>query len=727
MPSQPQNPKKMKTHRLKTPFGNSTKRQKNIRKNGTKLDSCEPTCKHFAKLVSEGSLTESDAALGSVAELKNRILSRESVVQFQEVLAILSQVKFGGPILAFVRQRKLSSAAAKIEHKGFLIYPFLSYYFDGVLGGQMSDLSIEGQRGLVESIKVSEIEAESEFSFVCGGASDKGICEELQALFHAYFVSFELERCIERSAFLLMQQKSQGADGIAKPYEILKGTILEVFDTRMVFLSTADDEHIRIQDTETSFDGMPDVSELKELVSDVKRFRHSRSALVKRGKSHFMVHAIPMRQGSGNRVPEVMVLYSCGPSLSIFAIKLSEFFVRLTVDKLMERGRQKFERSVQREIISPTASGDSKIGSFEDFCHRITLQLSVLTNSHSVTVRKFSPFTNSLDLVSSFAFEKSDEASIAIKCDPSNSVNAFCFLQDTVTPYVYLPDIHNIPELYRSGGLSNALRSREKTNSEICLPIGSHPLRLGTLNLESANYAAYELDIEFLQSIAFHISQYWKTLSTVDDAWWLSQLSLTHLATHELRDFKETLDSPQRHALENIIYTISPAEHFNQNHEQKWTAFLNFVRRQHNRLASPDLFDKIWVIDGIDGDETISNRFLGSLRLIVHSMLSNTRHSEYTKNKIHIEKQVSGVNSVISIKYESRVSFVDPDSLVDLERRFSVPALSADGWHFGLFLIGVHARLLGGDVEIDPGCKVDFNYSPFSYIVRVAVPEAKHD
>jgi hypothetical protein len=239
--------------------------------------------------------------------------------------------------------------------------------------------------------------------------------------------------------------------------------------------------------------------------------------------------------------------------------------------------------------------------------------------------------------------------------------------------------------------------------------------------------AAYDFDLEFLQSIAFHIFQFWSVLNTAGDTWWLSQLSLTHLATHELRDFKQTLEPTQRKQLENIIYTISPAEHFDRRRpQQTWNSVVEFIKRHHRRLSSRR-FEDVWKFFGIALDQKIESRFLGSLRLIIHAILSNTRHSDYEKNAISLRKEMLGEREVITIQYSSNVSYVDPETLLEIEQRFRIPSLSADGWHFGLFLIGVHARILGGYIEIDPACRREFNYGPFAYLVRVPVPETAHD
>ena len=129
-------------------------------------------------------------------------------------------------------------------------------------------------------------------------------------------------------------------------------------------------------------------------------------------------------------------------------------------------------------------------------------------------------------------------------------------------------------------------------------------------------------------------------------------------------------------------------------------------------------------MDNIDATQPLGSRFLGSLRLILECVVNNAKkHSEYSLNNIEICLSSPGKGRVITIIYRSNINYIDPQTLEEIERRFVTPALSADGWHFGLFLVGVHARLLGGDIEIDPVCKKSFNYGPFAYMVQIPLAE----
>ncbi len=392
----------------------------------------------------------------------------------------------------------------------------------------------------------------------------------------------------------------------------------------------------------------------------VQQFKHSALIPHRGTEREYDIYAIPIRRGSSPRIRETLLIIGHRHKIPEFAVKLNEVFIRLTDDKLMDLGRQEFLRELQNRIISVRALQGSSQESFESFCNWVVTQLSLLTNSHSVTVRKFCAYENTLDLVSAWEGEESQVRTQArLDCNQEESVSAFCFLAGHELGYVYIPDVNDIPDRYRVAGLTSVLRTRKQTTSEICLPIGHHPTRFGTLNLESTNFAAFELDVEFLQRVSFHTFQFWKALTTSGDAWWLSQLSLTHLATHELKDFKNSLNSRQRKELSNIIDTISPAEHFKNSAPVRWSDFTRFLVRAHNRISRKETFEKIWSIDGLEAEGRISPRFLGSLRLIIQSMLSNVRHSDYERNNISVKLRKINGNKSLEILYRSNVSFVD--------------------------------------------------------------------
>jgi hypothetical protein len=626
---------------------------------------------------------------------------------------------------SFIRQPKLTQSKARIEHQGYLIYPYLSIIFEKETKYQLSSLSPDEQQELLEKSVSCEIEIASEFAVCRGSENDREAIEAVQAILHAYFVTYEMDQIVERSVFRLMQDGSQET----LPYHERQAILINInkamfgINTIRVNINQGETLIVNYNNSDISDDIMGKL--LHSAASEVLRFRHSLSAKLSIESGSAYIHAIPTARGKKSNL-EIIVILSKGFRLSPFAIKINEYMVEINRETFIRKPKTSLEKHLQKKIIESKIKKDPA-SEFKKTCDDVVDLLGKLTNSHSITIRKYVPFTDSLHLISGWALERErDNTVTSIRRNVGLSVNSFCY-ESSDEPYIYIPDLNELPERYSQKGLKQPLRTRANSVSEICIPIGVHPIRLGTLNLESPNYAAYELDIGFLERVAFLISQYWSSLTSAGDTWWLSQLSLTHLATHELRDFKETLDLKQKKILEGIISTIAPTEHYSANKDLSWNHFFKYLRRAHGKLLGSKYFYEIWQVQGIEPSDPISSRFLGSLKLIVQCILNNTRHSDYKQNRISLKRDKVGQKEIVIIEYRSMVNYLDPETIVEVERRFIQPSLSSDGWHFGLFLIGVHARLLGGDVAIDPDCRKEFDNAPFSYIVRFPIPEADND
>lgn len=660
------------------------------------------------------------------AELLSALNSRERLVQFHEVLVTISLASPRSAISAFTRQRKLVEGTADLEKDGYIIYPFYSFTISAGSYKQLHTMAKAKRASLLKSLPNSELFLSSEFAMIGGQLDDNETIRVIHNILHAYFASQVLELCVERSARRLVKNSGEENGGYLSQNRLIKKLNHKIFNIQTAFISSHDPDKIRFQPSRLPRELFPDDNLLLELVRETSKFSESRTLRYDFEDRPVMLLAIPLRHSLPFQVSDLMLLRSSEAEFPLIAAKLNEALVRISEEKFAKRGRQEFELELQQRVIEAPRETAVRADAFTEFCDWVTGELLRLTNSHSVTIRRLTPFTNALELISKgIPSDREDNTENDIRSDPSSSVNFFTFSNDCL-PYTYLADVGNIPEKYKKLGLVSVRATRSCTKSEVCLPIGKQPLRLGTINLESEYFAAYGPDIEFLQGVAFHLAQFWGSLGRRDDAWWLSQLSLTHLATHELRDFKETLKAPQKQVLENIVSTISTRDYFEEK-RQTWDDFLSFIEKSHSRLLSEERFLEIWSFEGIDADAEIDSRFLGSLRVIVVCILNNTKHSIYVKNRIRLVRERRAEASVVTITYDSKVNYFTLESIQEFERRFSEPTLSADGWHFGLFLIGVHSRLLGGDIEINPDCKKEIGSGPFSYMVRLIEPSPIHD
>ena len=661
----------------------------------------------------------------NLADLRSFIGERIFQVPFDTIIDAIRSHAPTCEYYLFVRHRKLFDENARHQIGDFLIFPYFSFFVSDTFLYRLHALEYPHQLTVLDMDFSSYWSTSTPYVIVFGRHEDSEYLTLLRDLIHQHFIFSELDTIVDRAAFRLMQ-----SGAVNQLYDNLITLNKERFGLRSLFCTILPDG--RLNPTLTNLDpsALLAYHGISAMSGLCKTYRQSVSRELTDENTRLFAKAIPVKQGTRLRIVGIFFLVSYDHPIDGFAAKLNEIFIDRTNDSQISTAKDAVEKEIQDRIIRASGSRHSDtFGETRDFCSFVLSRLGQSTGSHSATIRRYNSYSNSLDLVSYWSLDDNVEPpSLSIPVDHTSSVNSYCYLNAKDREMVYIRDIANIPDEYRDFGLRSTLVKRRDTKSEICLPIGLNPIRFGTLNLESPLYAAYELDIEFLRSAAFHVAEFWKTINSAGDTWWLSQLSLTHLATHELRDFKETLDPERQRSLENILYTISPTDQYSESRTLTWQSFLDFVHSAHNRLAPTERFADIWKIHGIHPDRGLSPRFLSSLRLIVLSILSNTKHSDYSHNRIFVRSiSTPSGGAVMEITYDSCVNYIDPDTLREIEERFRVPALSGDGWHFGLFLLGVHARLLGGDIEILPDCKREYDYAPFSYRVRVPLEEIQSD
>lgn len=122
------------------------------------------------------------------------------------------------------------------------------------------------------------------------------------------------------------------------------------------------------------------------------------------------------------------------------------------------------------------------------------------TYAHSVTLRLFNPFSESLECVAECAFAsgkyKAKEPN-AIPITRLDSVNVKTFKEKGPNEYTYVP----VMPLLEAGAEIEFYNPRDSA-SEICFPIWQMAVPVGTLNLESPRRHAFGGEILFLQSAA---------------------------------------------------------------------------------------------------------------------------------------------------------------------------------------------------------------------------------
>lgn len=669
-----------------------------------------------------------NAATVAIDGLCDTLRNRRALVPFSEVLRALETVQGEGHLAALVGHPKLTGRPSTLTIDDFLIFERFSF---SILHGELQRLGSipEHERLLWAQDVDKQVNHRTDFVRVYSSGCFEGIADHVVDLLHLFFVTTEYDKLVTKSAKTVARSlASEDRDGAPRYDQLIEANWARHGLKSSFFRLNSDEDFERFLGEYPADDDLL-IPDLRILMHDSIRSRQSLNGEVTINGVAVFVRTIPLRRHTSRKAHGCFVMFSEGVPVPAFAVAVNELVVDRYNEVRVSGAQAAAQVALQLSVIRATKIEELNVQTAQrDFLKVVAKKLILTTHAHSVTIRKYSSFTDSLELVSS------DERPVGgvqhaeglvvsnalptIECSATNSVNGFCYKKIRDTDAVYIPDVDNIPENYRASGLADIKRWRPGTKSELCVPIIARKLRYGTLNLEAPFAAAFEFDVDYVKSISYLVSQYLDILGSGQDSWWLSHLSFTHLATHELKDFKQSLNTTQQERLERIIYTLSPQNLYSSAKGSTLGEVIELMRQAHSRMTAQIQFDSVWKYPASAGDIRLPQRFISSLYLILLSVLNNTRHSKYETDVISVTLvEYSRQPLVLRVDYSSGYAVVDPENLVGM---FDVPNINSDGWHFGLFLIGVHCRLLGGHVEVNPECYRDDDYAKFSF--RIDLP-----
>jgi hypothetical protein len=387
----------------------------------------------------------------------------------------------------------------------------------------------------------------------------------------------------------------------------------------------------------------------------------------------------------------------------------------------------------------------AKIGEF------LCKHLCALTNAESATLRLRHDTQNlirsygraSTPLGQYISNLTATRPNVDIRVDEwPHSAIAFAFYYQSDDPYLYFENVDNIPKKYRQAGLKSILKLRENMHSEAVLRIRRGGLLAAIINVESPIEGAFGYELDFLKDCAAIISDYLSRLEAIGDRFGLATMAETQIQIHRIKSFilswtppKSTqidLSEEAQHAVyickrlkEGLVRQSVPRTRIDFAGAKVAFGSQNSVR-QFNRI----LHDKVRsYLTDTGSDQRLNSVFdgqipesfpftdLSSVVVIMDSIWENiTKNSKLKENRIVLRNaaQPFAKKRVLTIHWIAPTRL--PDS-INRDELFLQPLLSNDGPHYGFFLIGVHARLLGGHVELE-----EFSAPARGFAVRAFIP-----
>jgi hypothetical protein len=325
-----------------------------------------------------------------------------------------------------------------------------------------------------------------------------------------------------------------------------------------------------------------------------------------------------------------------------------------------------------------------------------------------------------------------------------HSAIAFAFHYQEDDPYLYFENMDNIPKKYRRAGLKSILKLRESMHSEAVLRIRRGGLLAAIINVESPIEGAFGYELDFLTDCAAIISDYLSRLEAIGDRFGLATMADTQIQIHRIKSFilswtppsQPTADLPDE--AQHAVYICKRLKEglVQQSVQDPRTridfagAKVTFDSQNSVRHFNRILHDKVnSYLKDTGSDQRINSVFdgeipasfpftdLSSIVVIMDSIWENiTKNSKLKENRIVLRDaaQPFATKRVLTIHWVAPTRL--PDS-INRDEIFLRPILSNDGPHYGFFLIGVHARLLGGHVELE-----EFLPPARGFAVRAFIP-----
>jgi len=366
---------------------------------------------------------------------------------------------------------------------------------------------------------------------------------------------------------------------------------------------------------------------------------------------------------------------------------------------------------------------------FEIFTDKCLKHITTSTYSHSATVRLYNPYNKSLKL---FREMKTDWGYRICELNENEykeipirkyrvSLNAFTFLKNSnENSYSYIKNYNKkIPDEYQVKGLKEILKHRNSL-SEICFPLFCGKIPFGTINIESTIKNAFDHEIEYLSGIKKALEAFYDISIKSSDAKWLAGRSPVYKNVHELsqqiRVNKDLFTTKQIGILQRLVLLddrVAPRKTVKLSFIYK--ELVNWLRTQINEIAIEDALKNI--IFDIKNDQNIKYNIFENILLICKNLMNNIiAHSNFERDKFIIVQNDHlrmGVNANLKIFIKTYGSFED-DTFSSL---LISPILKNSEYHYGMFLVGMLARKLGGIALISRGD----DYSPHT-IIEVSIP-----
>lgn len=395
-----------------------------------------------------------------------------------------------------------------------------------------------------------------------------------------------------------------------------------------------------------------------------------------------------------------------------------------------------FLSKIQAEVIEKFKGNgynnkNELLSDFKIFSEKCLKRIIKTTYAHSAVVRLYNASKNTL---AAFTVEcnkwgkwndcEIDDKKKDIKLKLQHcSVNAFVFAKaltlNLEEQYVYIDHLKKpIPEKYKKNGLNDILMFRKNSMSEICFPLFIGKVPFGVLNIESPIIDAFDDDIHYLLSIKQTIESFYDISIKTTDSNWLAARSPVYKNVHEI---KQLLDSAGTSLTEYQLSCLKPLILFETNDvidNKEITLDVlkedidNYLKEKTNDLNKNKIHPLYW---NIKTKISISSNKFEKIKLIAFNLIENIiKHSNIKKDSIDFSIDFTSEKiPILKMKIITYGTFGE-DNFSSLT--FS-PVMKCKKYHYGMFLVGMLSRNLGGTCYIEEKEKEDRKFTLIETVI----------
>jgi len=407
---------------------------------------------------------------------------------------------------------------------------------------------------------------------------------------------------------------------------------------------------------------------------------------------------------SASRLPQHSLIQTINRCFDLFLARKYRLGQTDTLSKLTF--------AVEKSLLDPPLNGYADlVKRLDKMLNDVCVSAAASTAAHSVAILEFHPERNVLRRFHvynhpSTKLYKSQHADDDHRSRPSEIsarkwreyLSAFAFRHAGSRPFVYVPNIDNIPSDLKELGLQRVTTTRD-SRCEIAIPIKRGRLVSGVINFEARNKHAFDSDIPFFQAIASGMASLITSTYQSSDVTWVIENVRMLENLHQLKNEVDRIARLTAHAgrakeIMQSLYERRMKREGSVSLLRKLDELSTYVSEPYQGTEQYAQARHFLTYD-VPDDIQVSERFATGLEIIVENLCSNwirygDKEHDFVKMRLIKADGLTSTSLLIGVGFHKWTR----DEVLDAA--FVTPMSNSGRVADGLFIIGATVRTLRG-------------------------------